>query len=54
MRLASEGGSMKLPKLKAIGLGIALFVAVYVPAFTTTALVRHARLDNSTRAPSRD
>jgi membrane protease YdiL (CAAX protease family) len=31
---------MKLPKLKALGLGIGLFVAVYVPAFTITALVR--------------
>jgi membrane protease YdiL (CAAX protease family) len=40
MRLASEGGSMKFPKLKALGLGIGLFVAVYVPAFATTALVR--------------
>ena len=31
---------MKFPKLKALGLGVGLFVAVYVPAFTTTALVR--------------
>ena len=31
---------MKFPKLKAIALGIGLFVVVYVPAFTTTALVR--------------
>ena len=31
---------MKFPKLKAVGLGIGLFVVVYVPAFTTTALVR--------------
>jgi membrane protease YdiL (CAAX protease family) len=31
---------MKLPKLKALGLGIGLFVAVYVPALTITALVR--------------
>ena len=33
-------GSMKFPKLKAVGLGIGLFVVVYVPAFTTVALVR--------------
>ena len=31
---------MKFPKLKALGLGIGLFVVVYVPAFTTIALVR--------------
>ncbi len=31
---------MKFPKLKTLGLGIGLFVVVYVPAFTTTALVR--------------
>ena len=31
---------MKFPKLKALGLGIGLFVVVYVPAFTTVALVR--------------
>jgi len=31
---------MKFPALKAMGLGIALFVIVYVPAFATTALVR--------------
>jgi membrane protease YdiL (CAAX protease family) len=31
---------MKFPKLKALGFGIGLFVAVYVPAFMTTALVR--------------
>jgi hypothetical protein len=31
---------MKFPKLKALGFGIELFVAVYVPAFMTTALVR--------------
>jgi membrane protease YdiL (CAAX protease family) len=31
---------MKFPKLKALGLGVGLFVAVYVPAFTATALVR--------------
>src|SRR6266436_5573391 len=33
-------GSMKFHKLKALGLGIGLFVVVYVPAFTTVALVR--------------
>ena len=33
-------GSMKFPKLKALGLGIGLFVVVYIPAFTTVALVR--------------
>src|ERR1051326_2375669 len=31
---------MKFPKLKALGLGIGLFVAVCVPAFTTAALPR--------------
>ncbi len=31
---------MKFPKLKALGVGIGLFVTVYVPAFMTTALVR--------------
>jgi membrane protease YdiL (CAAX protease family) len=31
---------MKFSALKAIGLGIGLFVVVYVPAFVTTALVR--------------
>ena len=31
---------MKFPKLKAIGVGIGLFVAIYVPAFMTTAFVR--------------
>jgi membrane protease YdiL (CAAX protease family) len=31
---------MKFPALKAIGLGIGLFVVVYVPAFVTTTLVR--------------
>ena len=31
---------MKFPALKAIALGIGLFVVVYVPAFVTTALVR--------------
>jgi len=31
---------MKFPKLKALGVGIELFVAVYLPAFVTTALVR--------------
>jgi len=31
---------MKFSALKAIGLGIGLFVVVYVPAFMTTALVR--------------
>jgi membrane protease YdiL (CAAX protease family) len=31
---------MKFPKLQALGTGIGLFVAVYVPAFATTALVR--------------
>jgi membrane protease YdiL (CAAX protease family) len=31
---------MKFPALKAIGLGIGLFVVVYVPAFVTTALAR--------------
>jgi membrane protease YdiL (CAAX protease family) len=30
----------EVPKLKALGLGIGLFVVVYVPAFTTTALLR--------------
>src|SRR4029453_3761313 len=38
--LGSRCGSMKFPKLKALGLGIGLFVVVYVPAFTTIALVR--------------
>ena len=33
-------GSMKFPALKAIALGVGLFVVVYVPAFVTTALVR--------------
>ena len=31
---------MKFSKLQALGIGIGLFVAVYVPAFATTALVR--------------
>ncbi len=31
---------MKFYALKAIGLGIGLFVVVYVPAFVTTALIR--------------
>jgi len=31
---------MKFPALKAIALGVGLFVVVYVPAFVTTALVR--------------
>jgi membrane protease YdiL (CAAX protease family) len=31
---------MKFPKLKALVLGVGLFVAVYAPAFTTTALLR--------------
>jgi membrane protease YdiL (CAAX protease family) len=31
---------MKFPALRAMGLGIGLFVVVYVPAFATTALVR--------------
>jgi len=31
---------MKFPKLKAIALGVGLLVAVYIPAFVTTALVR--------------
>jgi len=31
---------MTFPKLKALGVGIGLFVAVYVPAFMTTAFVR--------------
>src|SRR6266566_4560480 len=31
---------MRLPKLKALGIGVGLFVVVYVPAFVTTALVR--------------
>src|SRR6266404_6857658 len=31
---------MKFPKLKALGVGIGLFLAVYVPAFMTTAFVR--------------
>ena len=31
---------MKFPAVKGIGLGIGLFVVVYVPAFVTTALVR--------------
>jgi membrane protease YdiL (CAAX protease family) len=33
-------GPMKFPKLKTLGLGVGLFVVVYVPAFTTVALVR--------------
>src|SRR5438128_1701467 len=36
----SRCGSMKFPKLKAIALGVGLLVAVYIPAFVTTALVR--------------
>lgn len=32
--------TMLHPKLKALGLGLGLFVAVYAPAFMTTALVR--------------
>src|SRR5437660_3398597 len=31
---------MRLPKLKALGIGVGLFVIVYVPAFVATALVR--------------
>src|SRR6266481_3305238 len=31
---------MRLRKLKAFGIGIGLFLAVYIPAFVTTALVR--------------
>src|SRR6267142_1121231 len=31
---------MKFPKLKALGVGIGLFVAVYLPAFVTATLVR--------------
>jgi hypothetical protein len=31
---------MKFPALKAIALGVGLFVVVYVPAFVTTAIVR--------------
>jgi membrane protease YdiL (CAAX protease family) len=31
---------VKLPRIQAFGIGIGLFVAVYIPAFVTTALVR--------------
>lgn len=31
---------MKLPRVQAFGIGIGLFLAVYIPAFVTTALVR--------------
>jgi hypothetical protein len=31
---------MKFPKLKALGVGIGLFAAIYVPTFMTTAFVR--------------
>ena len=31
---------MKLPRIQAFGIGIGLFLAVYIPAFVTTALVR--------------
>jgi membrane protease YdiL (CAAX protease family) len=40
MRLAPERQSMKFPKPQALGLGIGLFVAVYLPAFVTTMLIR--------------
>ncbi len=31
---------MKLPRIQVFGIGIGLFLAVYIPAFVTTALVR--------------
>ena len=40
MHLDPGAEPMKFPKLKALGVGIGLFVAVYVPAFMTTAFVR--------------
>jgi membrane protease YdiL (CAAX protease family) len=40
MHLAPRAEQMKFPKLKALGVGIGLFVAVYVPAFMTTEFVR--------------
>ena len=40
MHLAPRAEPMKSPQLKTLGIGIGLFVAVYVPAFMTTAFVR--------------
>jgi membrane protease YdiL (CAAX protease family) len=40
MHLPLGAGPMTFPKLQGLGVGIGLFVAVYVPAFVTTALVR--------------
>jgi membrane protease YdiL (CAAX protease family) len=37
---SSRGGPVKFAKVKALGLGIGLFVAVYAPAFIIAALVR--------------
>jgi protein-S-isoprenylcysteine O-methyltransferase Ste14 len=31
---------VKLPRIQVFGIGIGLFLAVYIPAFVTTALVR--------------